>query len=95
MSDSNKLYQLFPEKIGGRHITTFIAQSGVIFYDPNIGELRIGDGETPGGLPVYVETIGPNFDGGSAISIFGSGDINYDGGSSTTLGGSIIDGGNS
>lgn len=91
---TNVLYQMYVDKMGGRHIESFIADYGLIFYDPSIGALRIGDGVTPGGHPVYTETLGVNYDGGFAASLFGSGDFNFDGGSSATLGNSILDGGN-
>ena len=46
------------KKIWGSRVqadgATFIAEDGLIFYDENDGELRIGDGVTPGGLPISV-----------------------------------------
>jgi len=95
MTAVNAVFQMFVDKMGGTHIDGFIADKGLIFYDPGIGSLRIGDGVTPGGLPVYVETFGANYDGGSATTFFGAADYNYDGGSSSTIFGNsvVLDGG--
>lgn len=91
---TNVVYQMYVDKMGGRHVESFIADYGLVFYDPGLGALRIGDGVTPGGHPVFAETIGVNYDGGSSTTMFGPGDFNYDGGSSGTLGNSTLDGGN-
>jgi hypothetical protein len=46
------------KKIWGSRIqsngATFIAEAGMLFYDETDGELRLGDGVTPGGLPVSI-----------------------------------------
>jgi hypothetical protein len=49
MSDSNTTYRAFPEKIGGSDATQFIGDKGELFWDPEDGQLRVSDGETPGG----------------------------------------------
>jgi hypothetical protein len=86
---------MFVDKLGGRPVTTFIADAGMVFYDPGMGILRMGDGVTPGGVPVYAEPIVTNFDGGSSITVFGPSDFNFDGGGvySVYYGGGLIDGG--
>lgn len=35
-------------------VSTYIADDGLIFYDENDGELRLGDGVTPGGVAISV-----------------------------------------
>jgi hypothetical protein len=45
-------------------IDTFIARTGVIFYSEDQSDLRIGDGITPGGIPL---TIGGGGDGSGYI----------------------------
>jgi hypothetical protein len=46
------------KKIWGSRVqsngATFIAEAGMLFYDETDGELRLGDGVTPGGLPVSI-----------------------------------------
>jgi hypothetical protein len=46
------------KKIWGSRVhangATFIADDGLIFYDENDGELRLGDGVTPGGVAISV-----------------------------------------
>jgi hypothetical protein len=95
MSQYNAVFQSFVDKMGGRHVEGFIGDFGMLFWDPTVGSLRIGDGVTPGGLPVYVETFGTNYDGGSSATFFGGADYNYDGGSSSTFFGNsiVLDGG--
>ena len=94
MTAENIVFQMFVDKMGGRHIEDFIGDKGLIFYDPGVGELRIGDGMTPKGLPVFVTTTGTNYDGGTSTTFFGISDFNYDGGSSNVFGSSIVlDGG--
>jgi len=42
---------------GSRVLTsgpTYVAEAGLIFYDEADGELRLGDGVTPGGMPISV-----------------------------------------
>ena len=68
----NKTYKLFADKMGGTQTQNFIGTPGEIFYDPDVGALRISDGVTVGGLPlpatiishptVYDEDIIPVFD---------------------------------
>lgn len=62
-------------------VTEFVGDSGNIFFNVETGELRLSDGVTPGGLPIYSQ--GPG--GGASINIVGSVfqesdlDINYQG----------------
>lgn len=44
----------------------FVGEYGTIFYDEDIGELRISDGVKPGGDPVVAKKI---FNGNSRVSI--------------------------
>jgi hypothetical protein len=41
-------------------VTEYIGQSGTIFYDEEIGELRLSNGITPGGQPIYTNSTGTN-----------------------------------
>jgi len=41
-------------------VTEYIGQSGTIFYDEEIGELRLSNGITPGGRPIYANSTGTN-----------------------------------
>ena len=41
--------KLFTDNLGGTTATAYIGQLGEIFYDQTSGDLRISDGETPGG----------------------------------------------
>lgn len=45
-------YRVFTEHLGNQDVTTFIANEGDLFYDPAVPILYIGDGSTPGGLPL-------------------------------------------
>lgn len=46
------------KKIWGSRVltasSTYVAEAGLIFYDEADGELRLGDGVTPGGMPISV-----------------------------------------
>lgn len=49
------IYRITTEKMGGgvsSTSTTFIGDQGDIFYDPVIGDLRLSDDNTPGGIPL-------------------------------------------
>jgi hypothetical protein len=67
-------------------ITNFVGEPGNIFFNTETGELRLSDGITPGGLPIY------------NVGGLGSGDSIIDGGNPGTVfngspGQSLIDGG--
>lgn len=42
--------------------STFVGQAGRIFYHEDSGELRLSDGITPGGLPIYFSNSGGGVD---------------------------------
>lgn len=46
------VFKMEVDKLGGTKSTEFIGDEGYIFYDPSIGDLRISDDMTPGGLPL-------------------------------------------
>lgn len=46
------VYKFFVDKHGGRDSEVFVGDEGQIFYDPTLGDLRISDDETPGGIPL-------------------------------------------
>lgn len=54
-------FRIFDEKIGHTPVSEFVGNKGEIFWDPEIGSLRISDGSTPGGLPTSESSGG---DGG-------------------------------
>lgn len=69
-------------------IANFVGETGNVFFNVETGELRLSDGVTPGGLPIYSTSGGGGPGGGTVI----------DGGSPTTVfsgapGQSLIDGG--
>lgn len=43
--------KIFVDKMGGRKATEYIGVKGELFYDPEIGDLRVSDGVTIGGKP--------------------------------------------
>jgi hypothetical protein len=49
---ANSVYRTFNEKLGSSSASTFIGIKGDIFYDPDIGALKISDGVTPGGTAI-------------------------------------------
>ena len=49
---SNSVYRTFIEKLGATTASTFIGVKGDIFYDPDIGALKISDGVTQGGTAI-------------------------------------------
>lgn len=57
---SNTTSKIFVDKMGGRSAEQYIGQSGELFYDPEVGELRLSDGETPGGNPITTGGGGGN-----------------------------------
>lgn len=93
-TDSNVVFRFYTEKLGGTHVSLFDTRFGDMFYDPSLGELRISDGVTPGGIPVLAGGIQANYDGGTSTSVFGLGDIFFDGGSSQSVFNNTLNGGN-
>ena len=52
------------QKIRSSRVTTvvadiFVGERGMIFYNESIGDLRVSDGQTPGGIPILVGGSGP------------------------------------
>lgn len=50
--NTNTVYRVFLEKLGGHSSDSFIGDNGEIFFDPNIPILKKSDGVTPGGIIV-------------------------------------------
>jgi hypothetical protein len=44
--------KLFTDVMGGREATSYIGSKGEIFYDQDVGTLRLSDGQTQGGIPL-------------------------------------------
>lgn len=83
---ANKTYQNFVEKLGGTHAENFIGDSGMMFWNPETGELRLGDGVTAGGVSLFkalASDFGISADGGNTI-INDFNVITYDGGNATS-----------
>lgn len=86
MTDSNIVYRLYEEHLGNSHVSKFKGHRGAIFYDPDVGELRLGDGETAGGISLFkalASNFGMSVDGGNTI-INDFNIITYDGGNATS-----------
>lgn len=45
-------FKLFAEKMGGSVTTSYVGNTGEIFYDPSTGSLRLSDGSTAGGIAI-------------------------------------------
>lgn len=83
---ANKIFQNFVEKLGGTHVENFIGDPGMIFYDPNTGELRLGTGSDAGGISLFkalASDLGMSVDGGNTIPS-GFNVLVYDGGNATS-----------
>lgn len=50
--NTNTVYRVFLEKLGGSSPSQFVGDKGELFFDPDIPILKISDGVTPGGLSV-------------------------------------------
>lgn len=48
----SSIYRVFVEKLGGSDTDTFIGNYGEMWYDPDLGSLKVSDGVTPGGVAV-------------------------------------------
>jgi hypothetical protein len=48
----NTIFKLFADKQGGRQTSTYIGRYGDIFYDPDIGSIKLSNGITPGGITI-------------------------------------------
>ena len=49
---SNKTFKLFIDKMGGNPAASYIGTNGDIFYDPEIGSLKLSNGVSPGGITI-------------------------------------------
>jgi hypothetical protein len=56
MSLSNTVYRFFVEKLGGANPSTFVGDEGEVFYNPEIGSLKLSDGTSPGGITITEPT---------------------------------------
>lgn len=54
---SNIIFKLFADKQGGRQTSTYIGKYGDIFYDPEIGSLKLSNGTTAGGIAITEPTV--------------------------------------
>lgn len=50
--NTNTVYRLFVEKLGGTSPSLFVGDEGEVFYDPNNKELKLSDGSTAGGIVI-------------------------------------------
>lgn len=50
-------YSWFKDKHGRHNNDEFITDAGNLHYDPNTAQIRLGDGKTPGGVPIGVGDI--------------------------------------
>ena len=48
-----KTFKFFHDKLGGTAVTNYIGTAGEIFYNAEVGDLRISDGVTAGGIILY------------------------------------------
>ena len=49
---TNTVYRVFVEKLGGANPSTFVGDEGEVFYNPEIGSLKLSDGTSPGGITI-------------------------------------------
>ena len=52
----NSIHRIFTEHLGNSNVSTFVGNSGEIFYNPASGSLRVSDGHTAGGNPIAIES---------------------------------------
>lgn len=86
MTDSNIVHKLYGEHLGNSHVGKFIGHRGEIFYDPDVGELRLGDSKTQGGISLFkalASNFGVSVDGGNTI-VNNLAIMTYDGGNANT-----------
>ena len=53
---TNATFKVFTDKMGGTNASSYIGNTGEIFYDPTTTTLRVANGVTPGGNLVSVGT---------------------------------------
>lgn len=54
--------------------TSYVGERGIIFYEESLGDLRLSDGETPGGIPISLGSSGSG-DSFKTIKVSGQGDL--------------------
>ena len=54
---SNKTFKLFADKMGGNPAASYIGVPGELFYDPEIGSIKLSNGVTTGGIAITTGTI--------------------------------------
>jgi hypothetical protein len=54
---SNKTFKLLTDKMGGNPAASYIGSAGDIFYDPEIGSLKLSNGTTAGGIAITEPTV--------------------------------------
>jgi len=52
------IQKLFSSRANGTNGATFVGERGHIFYDETVGQLRLSDGTTAGGVPIVVASYG-------------------------------------
>lgn len=97
---ADAVYKMFLEKLGDSDATTFIGETGDIFYDPTTSVIRRSDGSTPGGIVItgsgntgamdhLIDDLSPALGGNldlNSKSITGTGTINITGGVTASAG---------
>jgi hypothetical protein len=53
---TNTVYRVFVEKLGGANPSTFVGDEGEVFYNPEIGSLKLSDGTSLGGITITEPT---------------------------------------
>jgi hypothetical protein len=77
------IQKLFSGRANSTNGSTFVGERGHIFYDETVGQLRISDGVTPGGLPIIVASTTANLGnlyvaGTSITTVVPNADLNLD-----------------
>jgi len=75
------IQKLFSSRANGTNGATFVGERGHIFYDETVGQLRLSDGTTAGGVPIVVASttanLGNLYVAGTTISaITNNADVN-------------------
>lgn len=63
--------RVFVEKLGGTSASSFVGNTGELFYDPSAGNLKVSDGSTAGG--VAAGTGAPRYKGTGGFTNFSTG----------------------
>jgi hypothetical protein len=54
---TNATFKLFADKLGGTRANTYIGTTGDLFYDPEIGSIKLSNGTTSGGISITQPTV--------------------------------------